>query len=249
MKDISTIEKMLVNHGRIIDHQTFSSYFTHLSNINNKISSLIKKGWLVSLKKGTYYITKLGSLGYATVSSYFIANIIGKKSFVSFEGALKYHGMFNQGLKKYRSISAKQYLSKKLEGITYNYIAVSKKDYFGFNKEKLDENMIRIASKERALLDLIEYQRTIYSVSLVIEIFQNHKGDIDLNLLAKYLKRYSQVTIKTIGLILDWLEIDSTLTLKLITSKASTSKLLDTSDKFNNKWRLYYDSILGKQIV
>ena len=249
MKDIVVLERILVDHGRIVDHKTVSSYFAGLSNINNKISNLIEKGWLVNLKKGVYYISKMGSLGYAATSNYILANAIGEKSFISFEAALKYHGMFDQGLKRYRSISLKQYLSKELEEIEYSYIMVKEDNYFGSNEESVEGGMVRIASKERALLDLVEYQRTLHSVIIVIEKLQDFKDDLDIDILVNYLNNYSQVTIKTFGLIFDALHIDSSRIESLVRSNTSTSKLLETSDKFNRKWRLYFDSILEQQII
>jgi predicted transcriptional regulator of viral defense system len=246
MKDLEIIEQILIEHGRIIDHATASSYFSNISNINNKISSLIQKGLLVSLKKGVYYITKLGSLGYTSISSYALANIIGEESFVSFEGALKYHGIFDQGLRKYRSISNNQYLNKKIEETEYIYIKVKEDSYFGFETVKLDNMHIRVARKERALLDLIEYQRTIHSVSLVMEKFENYSNEIDYATLFDYMDKYSQITIKTIGLIFDLLNFDSTLIQLKLNSNRSTNRLFENSDKFSDKWRIYYDSILDK---
>jgi len=248
MNDLAVLEKILVEKGRIVDHATLSANFAHLSNINNKISSLIKKGWLIKLKKGLYYISKLGSFGYTSVSNYIIANTIGEKSFISFEAALKFHDLFDQGLRKYRSISKKQYLDKSLEGASYVYIVVKDEDYFGYKTERVDGGNAQIATKERALLDLIEYQKTMYSVSLAIEKIQNHKEELDFDLLTDYLSNYSQIAIKTIGLIFGLLGIDAKPIKLLVKSNKSTHKLFESSDKFSSEWRLYYDSILEEQL-
>ena len=249
MNDLDILEKILVEKGRIVNHTVLSSNFSHLSNINNKISSLIKKGWLIKLKRGLYYISKLGSLGYTSVSNYIIANKIGEDSFISFEAALKFHGLFDQGLRKYKSISKKQYLDKNLEGASYIYVVVKDKDYFGYEAEKVDGGNAKIATKERALLDLIEYQKTVHSISLVMEIIQNHKKELAFSLLIKYLNNYSQITIKTIGLTFDLLGIDSKLIKLLVKTDKSTHRLFETSDKFSSKWRFYYDSILEEQLT
>jgi len=247
MNDINTIEKILINSGEIVTHATLSKYFLDINNINNKISQLINKGFLVQLKKGLYYISKLGTLGYTSLSSYALAHNIGKESFVSFEGALQYYGLFDQGLKKYRSISKKQYLAKTLENTDYLYIKVKEDKYFGFIKKRIDNTDVKIATKERALLDLIEYQRSAYSVSLVIEKLSNYKEEFSVKKLEQYLKNYSQTTIKTMGLIFDFLKINSNNIKKLIASATSTHRLLKTSNKFSSKWRIYYDSILETQ--
>jgi predicted transcriptional regulator of viral defense system len=240
MRDLELIEKILIDKGRIVTIDQLSQYLAEYKDINKKISTLINKGLLVQLKRGTYFISKIGSLGYTSISNHIIANTIGEQSFVSFEAALKYHGLFDQGLKKYRSISQKQYLTKTLEETTYEYVKVKKEQYFGFNLEKVDGGNARIATKERALLDLLEYKRSINTVSLVLEKLIEHNSEINTQLLMEYVLSYSQTTIKILGLLLDLAKIDSKKLEKYV-KRNSTSKMLNTSDKFSNKWRLYYN--------
>jgi predicted transcriptional regulator of viral defense system len=246
MKDLRLIEKILINEGHIITRNQLIPYISEYKDINKKISTLIDKGLLVKLKRGTYYISQIGSLGYISISNYIIANTIGEQSFLSFEAALKYHGLFDQGLKKCRSISKKQYLTKTLEEITYEYVKVKEEQYFGYNLEKVDGGSARIASKERALLDLLEYNRSINTISLVLEKLIEHNFEIDTKLLIEYATKYSQTTIKILGLLLDIAQIDSNKLEKYV-KKNSTSRMLVSSNKFSNKWRLYYDSILDDQ--
>lgn len=246
MRDLELIEKILINEGCIVAIDQLNQYLAEYKDINKKISTLINKGLLVKLKRGTYFISKIGSLGYTSISNYIIANTIGEQSFISFEGSLKYHGLFDQGLKKYRSISQKQYLTKTLEEITYEYVKVKKEQYFGFNLEKVDGGNARIATKERALLDLLEYKRSINTVSLVLEKLIEHNSEIDIRLLIKYAQSFSQTTIKTLGLLFDIAQIDSK-KLETYINKNSTSRILKSSDTFSNKWRLYYDSVLENQ--
>lgn len=246
MKDIEAIEKLLVNKGRIVDFESLKVEFSELNDVKGKIFDLTSKGFLVNLSKGKYFISKIGSLGSVSASNYLIANSIGKDSFVSFEGALKHHGIFDQGLKKYRSISTKQYLEKEIEKIVYEYVKVKDSLYFGFTDEKVDGGYARIACKERALLDLIEYKRSLYSVSLVLEKFQQFNYQLNVNLLIDFSKEYSQVTLKTLGLIFDFVNIDSSALYKEI-NISSTSRLMKSSDMFSAKWRLYYNSIFEVQ--
>jgi predicted transcriptional regulator of viral defense system len=247
MKDFKIIGKILLEKGRITTTAQLTTYLNNYADINKKISSLIDKGLLVKLKKGTYYIAKIGSLGYTSTSNYIISNAIGEKSFVSFEGALKYLGVFDQGIKKYRAISLNQYLSKELEDITYEYVKVKENMYFGFNNEKVDGGNARIATLERALLDILEYKRSINTVSIVLEKLNLYKSEIKFSLLYKYARNYSQTTVKTLGLLLDLVEVESSQLEKLI-NKKSTSHMSNKTDKFSNKWRLYYNSAIEKQL-
>lgn len=249
MAKLDILEKILIERGRIVTYAQLRDQFRHYKNINNKINMLVKQGWLVNLRRGIYFITKLGSRGFTSISNYLIANTIGPDSFVSFEAALKHHGLFDQGIRKYRSISKNQYLSKELEGIRYEYIKVTKQSYFGYEEVKVDGGKAKIAIKERALLDLVEYRRTISSVSLALEKLVSHFNEFDFNILVQYLNSYSKVTKKTFGLFLDLLKKDSHKVANLLKDDNSTSCLLNDSSKFSSKWRLYYDSILEEQII
>lgn len=246
MDDLKLSEKILIEKGRIIKYADLKEYLAYYSDIDKKVSALIDKGLIVNLRKGVYYLSKLGSLGYTSISNYIIANAIGEKSFVSFEAALGFHGLFDQGLQKYRSVSKKQYLRKEIEGIKYEYVKVKTLNYFGFETENVDGGQARIATKERAVLDIIEYKRSISSTSIVLEIFAQSINDINLERLRDYLKNYSQVSVKIVGLFLDIIGKDSR-GVRLLVNKNSTSRMLESSDKFSNKWRLYYDSVLEEQ--
>jgi predicted transcriptional regulator of viral defense system len=115
MKDVEIIQNLVVQKGRIVNHSDLKKELKAYKDINKKILSLAKKGFLVNLRRGVYYISKLGSLGYTSISNYIIANSIGEESFVSFEAALKYYGMFDQGIKKIRSISKNTILIKRVK--------------------------------------------------------------------------------------------------------------------------------------
>lgn len=248
MDNLKLIEKILIEKGRIVKYADMSDYLVDYSDIDKKISLLFDNGLLVSLRKGIYYIPKLGSLGYTSISNYILANTIGEESFVSFEAALSFHGIFDQGLQKYRSISKKQYLDKTVEEIAYEYIKVKDSNYFGYKEESVDGGQARIATKERAMLDLIEYKKSISTLSLVLEKFSQYKNDIDFKVIGSYLKNYSQVTRKICGLFLDLIGQDSK-RVELLVNKSSTSRMTESSAKFSNKWRLYYNSVLEEQLA
>ncbi len=247
MKDIEIIENLLVEKGRIIEYADLKEVLNKYKDINNKIFQLTEKGLLVNLKKGLYYISKIGSLGYTSISNYIIANAIGNNSFVSFKSALKYYGYFDQGLKKILSISTKQYLTKTIENISYEYVKVSDDKYFGYEQYKVDGGIARIATKERVILDIIEYKRTITNVSLIQDIIKNNLSDFNVDKFNSYIKNYSQLTTKTLGLLLDFNNVNTEEINSLI-NKKSTSRMSKKADNFSNKWRLYYNSILEEDL-
>lgn len=249
LQKIEIIELAVVKFGSIITNSQLNGLLLGYKNKNDKIHKLLKEGWLVKLRRELYYISKIGSFGFTSISNYKIANLIGEESFVSFEAALKFHGLFDQSIRNYRSISKKQYLQKKIEEIDYKYIKVKDKNYFGWSEESVDGGIAIIALKERALLDLLEYHRTVNSVSLVLESLQNNYDDFGKDWFIKNLQYYSKVTASSFGFLLDLVNRDSSyIYLTLIDKKIPTLKMFSSAKKFNKKWRIYYDPILEEQV-
>jgi hypothetical protein len=84
-------------------------------------------------------------------------------------------------------------------------------------------------------------------LSLVLEKLSQYKNDINFKLVVEYLENYSQITIKICGLFFDLIGKNSK-TGELLVNKESTSRMSESSVKFSNKWRLYYDSVLEEQL-
>ncbi len=74
-----------------------------------RISQLAAQGWLVRIKKGLYALSDISSRGFLRLSQYVVAQLLVEESYVSFEAALQYHGMYDQLLQTIRSVACKQY--------------------------------------------------------------------------------------------------------------------------------------------
>ena len=111
------LENLILKHGQIVTtQQIFSeaSVFMNHKQTEYLITTLTKNGWLMRIKKGIYAISDLSTRGFLSLSSYVVANLLVKDSYVSFESALQHHGMFDQLASKIISISL--YLHQMLFG-------------------------------------------------------------------------------------------------------------------------------------
>lgn len=250
------LEKLIVKYGQIVTSKNiYAESETDLQQTKNLITKLVKNGWLVRIKNGLYVISDLSSRGFLSLSTYLVANLLVKNSYVSFEAALQYHGMFDQLTDKIVSISLGKIKNTTLSGTEYVFIKTKKKLLFGWEKAKVDSattgsQAARIATAEKALIDIVNFHRSKYAVDLVIEKLKEHERDLDFKQFEKYLKNFSEATIKTFGFIFDLLNIDSTSIYKLarksIKIKLSTHRMFAGDKKFNAKWRLYYDKYFDK---
>jgi predicted transcriptional regulator of viral defense system len=249
LKQSELLEDLIVKHGQIVtSDQIFSvaERFWDYKQAKNLITKLVKNGWLIRIKRGLYAISDLSTRGFLSLSPYVVANLLVPESYVSFELALQNYGMFDQFTDKTISVSLKMYKSVTLNSIEYGYIKTKPDYFFGWQDIQIDNQSARVATPEKALLDMINFHRSQYSVDLVIEKLVEHKNDLDFARLNGYLLKSSTTTIKIFGLIYDLLGMNSDELCELIKAKPSTNWMLPEDSKFNAKWRLYYNDYFDK---
>lgn len=248
-KNSELIENLIIKHGQIVTtQQIFSeaSVFLNHKQTEYLITTLTKHGWLMRVKKGMYAISDLSTRGFLSLSSYIVANLLVKDSYVSFESALQHYGMFDQFAGKIVSISLKMHKKVLLQNIEYSFIKTKADYYFGWQDVNIDNKIARIATAEKALVDMINFHKSTYSIDLVIEKLREHKYDLDFTRLNEYVGKMSMTTIKIFGFIFDLININSSKLLKHAKSVKGAHRMTTNAKIFNAKWRLYYDAYFDK---
>ena len=170
-----------------------------------------------------------------------------EKSYISFESALQYHGLFNQYLSSINAISVSQKKSRIIDGIKYNFITTKAKFFYGWETYQIDNQDVKIASIEKALIDLIQFHRTRYSTDIVIEKLLDYQDQIDFYKLNDFLLQANLTTRRIFGFLFDMAGIDSQKLLDSVQSRKSVSSITKSEDNiYNHKWKLYYDSYFEK---
>ena len=186
-KDGELLENLIAKHGKVVSTQHIhaeadSSWSDQY--IKKRIGRLVDAGWLIRIKRGLYAISDLSSRGFLTTSPYAVAHLLVGESYVSFEAALAYHGMFDQFTDQYRSVALRQYKTVQLKGIQYQFIKTKKTMYIGWERVEVEGLNAQIARPEKALVDMIYFRKSHYAVDLVIEKLCTHEADTAL--LAQY---------------------------------------------------------------
>ncbi len=244
-KDARLLEETIVRYGRIVSFVQLKQIFKKdysLAETRNRVSLLSKVGWLIRLKKGLYVVvTDIGALAANDISLHTICQALNKDSYVSFEGALQSHGMFDQMLASIGAVTFQRARRYKIKDTEIKFFKIKKEYYFGFSQERSDIGLVNVATKEKALLDILYFRSNAYYASLVWEKLATHKEDIDFNLLKQYAKKFNLDVIRQTGFFLDRLGIDTVDLEKIIHGKTSYSRMTAESKKFDSKWRLYFD--------
>ena len=242
-KELNLIEQIIIKHGTIVNfvqiYSILKSKITRQST-RNLVNKLSKNGGLVRIKKGLYFVAGLESRGVISVHYFKIAQILVKESYISCESALQHHGMFDQLLKTIVSVSLKRYPIKKIQNNEFKFIKVKKDNYYGWQEERIENHVVKIASPEKALLDLLNFGRNVYYIDLVLEKLQDYHKDINLDKLVEFSNKQSITVQRILGFIMDKLTLDSSKIHNKIKNKKNCSYMSNDSKKFNAKWRLYY---------
>lgn len=248
---LGLLEELMIRYGTVVTFGQVADLIPGESAASKRqfISRLAAAGWLVRIKKGIYQIADVSSLGTITLSRYVVAQILAPDSYVSFEAALQFHGLHDQLMQSTVSVALTQHKPVGLQGFTYRYVTTSEKYFYGDDTHTFGNQSARIATAEKALIDMVQLHRSGAASDLVMEKLTESTESLDLERLSAYLMKANVTTQRIFGLYLDGVGADTTALHEAAASSKSASRLTSDSKRYNAKWRLYYDpSILAPHL-
>jgi predicted transcriptional regulator of viral defense system len=140
-----------------------------------------------------------------------------------------------------------QKVSRTIDGITYHFIRTKSDYFYGWEIHEIDHQNVKIATVEKALIDLIQFHRTRYSADLVLEKLVEYRGEVDFEKLIAFLRKANLTTQRIFGFLLDLAHINSQPLYNLLRNSQSISYLSRSeSNIYNHKWKLYYDEYFNQ---
>lgn len=248
--ELTALETALIEFGPVITFDQLSNFFNEDRPYSRiRIKKLVEQGWLKRIKKGVFVLSDLSSRGSLSISHLAIVNILVRSAYISFETALQHHGLFDQFHTKINSISLKQYKTKTIDGITYNFIKTQSRYFYGWEIYNIDAQSVKIADPEKALVDLLQFHRTLFSTDLVLEVLRENQHRIEIKKLVEYGLKTNVTARRILGFLMDCVRLDSSALLASIAESQSVSSISDSENNvYNHKWKLYYDQYFEKWI-
>ncbi len=248
--ELQNLETALARYGAVVSFEQLAETFQEeRPYLRKRISQFAKKGWLFRIKKGLYVISDLHSRGSLSISQYAVVNLLVESAYVSFESALQYHGLYDQLLSKVASVATNQFHDKDIDGYTFSFVKTVPAYFYGWESHPVDGQAVKIASREKALIDLIQYHRSAYSVDLVLEKLSSFTHEFDLDKLVDLSFQSTIAAQRILGFVLDCLNLDSKKLTQALRKHRGTSKITDSDENvFNSKWRLYYDRYFERYV-
>lgn len=244
------LETALIEFGGVVTFDQLSSLFDEDRQYSRiRIAKLAEQGWLKRIKRGVYAIADLGSRGRLSIASIAIVNAMVEEAYVSFENALQHHGLYDQLLSTINSVALKQYKATTIDGITYRFVKTRQRYFYGWEAYDIDGQTVKIADIEKALVDLIQFHRTRYSTDLVMEKLTTSPSDIQHQRLVDTTLKANLTTRRILGFLMDCIDMDTGEIHASVVDSSSVSSISNSDDeRYNSKWRLYYDPYFAKYV-
>lgn len=166
-----------------------------------------KKGYIHKIIKG-YYLFADKNIDEKIIFE--IANRIYKPSYVSFEIALAYYGLIPESVYGVTSASTRKTSYFKTYLGSFTYRSIQPKLYFGFNFLKNNNRLFKLASPEKAFLDLFYIKTELRDAAAFETLRINRKvffNVISRSKIKDYLAVYGQASLRRrIGSFLEYIE-------------------------------------------
>lgn len=205
------------------------------SALKELLSDMVRRGLLMRLKKGLYYIIPYEQDPQSFMPDWHLlaqplAN--GTPHYVGYYSALQIHNLITQPSLKEQIVVAKQLRPSQIDikGVTFQFIYHNKNHFFGAKKIWIDSfNKVMCSDLEKTIIDCLfkpDYAGGIVEIAKAIYF---SKEKIKYNQLYDYAIKFdSQAVIKRLGFLLELLEINTEIIKRLQEKKTKSYVLLDT---------------------
>lgn len=205
------------------------------STVRQLLSDMTKRGLLMRLKEGVYYIIPYEQNAESFMPDWhLIAEHLVKDAghYIGYYSALQIHNLITQPSLKEQIVVSKQLRPSeiKIKNIPFQFIYHNEKHFFGAKKIWIDNfNKVLCSDLEKTFIDCLfrpDYAGGIVEIAKAIYI---SKERIRFDTLLDYVKKFnSQAVIKRLGFLLETLDINNSIIDELQKMKSASYVVADT---------------------
>ncbi|MCF8315643.1 MAG: hypothetical protein K9I71_05930 [Ignavibacteriales bacterium] len=255
-KNISTQSNKILSNFNQLGQECFDFSEAKLvlpnssdSALKELLSDMVKRGLLMRLKKGLYYMIPYEKDPETFMPDWhLLAEPLtkGTEHYIGYYSALQIHNLITQPSLKEQIVVSKQLRPSSLiiKDITFQFVYHNKNHFFGSEKLWIDNyTKVLCSDLEKTFLDCLfrpVYAGGIVEISKAIYISRNQ---INYQKLLEYSIRYqSQAVIKRLGFLLETLSINTHIIEQFQRLKTNSYVILDTelpkTGKMLSRWSI-----------
>jgi predicted transcriptional regulator of viral defense system len=128
-----------------------------------------KKGYIIKLRNSWYCLPEFLKEHYST---WIIANVVHKPSYIRLESAMSYHGLIPEGVFMTTSISTNRSVHLSMAGSSYSFSSLKKELFFGYELIETEKyhRMLKVAEPEKAILDFFHLHPQYNSENEILQL-------------------------------------------------------------------------------
>jgi len=213
---------------------------------NQLVYSLKKKRVLIPIKNGVYIFVPLESVPTGRrVNEFLIPMVFCPKNdyYIGYSTMFNYYSFTDQQFQTVYVLNSRISCERTIAGITFKFIKITPQRMYGQEMISIKGKEVVVSSKERTLVDLIDYNKPVGGIEAAADILKRfvEEKKCDVKKLIDYTVEFPKIKIrKRIGLILEKAGVGDVLLKPLEKSVEKTSLISFTSNRkgtINEKWR------------
>lgn len=212
------------------------------------LSTLVKRRWLQRVEKGKYLILpfEAGREGEWTEHEFSIASCLIKPYYIGFRSALNYYGYTEQVSQTVFIASTRRKLQSALEisGVTYRFVYMSERKFFGTTEVTVDGQRVNISEREKTIVDCLDRLRYCGGVVEVAKALWYGHDELDFTKTAEYAQKNGNRAVnQRLGYLMETLGYGTDKAIALVRKNLSNSYApLDTlavsSGRHIERWKI-----------
>ena len=212
------------------------------------LSTLVRRGWLQRIEKGKYLILpfEAGREREWTEHEFVIGSCLIEPYYIGYRSALNYYGYTEQISQTVfiASTSRKLKSSLMVSGVTYRFVFLSERKFFGAKQITIDGNQINISEPEKTIVDCLDRLRYCGGISEVAKALWYGREELDFTKMAEYsIRNGNRAVNQRLGYLIEMLGFRAEKAIDmLLTSLSSRYARLDTLSeprgKYIERWKV-----------
>ncbi|MFB0562977.1 MAG: type IV toxin-antitoxin system AbiEi family antitoxin domain-containing protein [Candidatus Lokiarchaeia archaeon] len=212
------------------------------------MSSLIRKKWVLQLKRGLYAIVPLdiGIKGAESfiIHDFVIASYLVKPYYIGFWSSLNYNGLSDQIPTTIFIATSKAKPPLNILNSRFLFIQLSRNKFIGIEEVEIEGYRVNISDRNKTIVDCLDHSEHSGGIDEIAKAIYFYHEELDFRKVKEYALKMKNITIfKRLGYILDragllekydWIFKD----IKLTKGYPCLDKIGGRKGKYNDKWKL-----------
>lgn len=199
--------------------ETAMEFWSSAHVAHNKLTQLVKKGWISRIERGKYVVIPLeaGPLRQWAQDEYIVAQILVQPSAIAYWSAIR-HWNWTEQIPRVVYVQTAKRKKKRQEqflGVTYRFVMVPPHKFFGNVKEWREGSQVFVTDKEKTLIDCANDVERAGGIQELIKAVRESAHEISWERLTEYAAKFNNgAVLKRLGFLFEKFTGDLELTAK-----------------------------------